>query len=230
MRSQKEMQNKILVVDDVIKNIELLGSVLGRAGYAVSYAMDGAKALEMAFSERFDLILLDVMMPGMDGFEVCRGLKRNPDTEGIPVLFLTAKSEQSDIVRGLEEGAVDYLTKPFNPAELLARVKTHMALQRAKADLERTKAELERNNQDLERLLEENQMALSEIKILRGILPICSSCKKIRDDEGYWTQIESYIQAHSYAEFSHGLCMDCAKKLYPEYADTLEPTDKKRPK
>jgi DNA-binding response OmpR family regulator len=223
------MQNNILVVDDVIKNIELLGSVLGKAGYAVSYAMDGAKALEMAFSERFDLILLDVMMPGMDGYAVCRGLKRNPATEEVPILFLTAKSEESDIVRGLEEGAVDYLTKPFNTAELLARVKTHMALQGAKADLLRSKVALERKNRDLEQLLEENRKALAEIKTLRGILPICSSCKKIRDDEGYWTQIESYIQAHSQAEFSHGLCMDCAKKIYPEYADTLLASGKKGP-
>jgi DNA-binding response OmpR family regulator len=223
------MQNKILVVDDVIKNIQLLGSVLGKEGYAVSYAMDGAKALEMAFTERFDLILLDVMMPGMDGFEVCRGLKRNPETEEIPILFLTAKSEQSDIVRGLQEGAVDYLTKPFNTAELLARVKTHMALQAVKADLLRSKEELERKNRDLERLLAENRKALSEIKTLRGILPICSSCKKIRDDEGYWTQIETYIQTHSQAEFSHGLCLDCVKKIYPQYADTLRTSSKKRP-
>jgi DNA-binding response OmpR family regulator len=223
------MENKILVVDDIIKNIQLLGSILGREGYAVSYATDGAKALEMAASERFDLILLDVMMPEMDGYAVCRGLKRNPETEDVPILFLTAKSEESDIVRGLQEGAVDYLTKPFNTAELLARVKTHMALQSAKADLLRSKAELEERNRDLERLLEENRKALSEIKTLRGILPICSNCKKIRDDEGYWTQIESYIQAHSLAEFSHSLCLECAKKLYPEYADTLSAPNPKPP-
>jgi phosphoserine phosphatase RsbU/P len=211
------MGNKILVVDDILKNIQVLGSVLGQEGYAVSYATNGAKALEMATSELFDLILLDVMMPEMNGYEVCRRLKQIPATVDIPILFLTAKSEQSDIVRGLQEGAVDYLTKPFNTAELLARVKTHMALQKSKADLLQSKAELEEKNQDLERLLIENQKALSEIKTLRGILPICSSCKKIRDDEGYWRHLESYIQAHSLAKFSHSLCMDCAKKLYPDF-------------
>jgi len=211
------MGNKILVVDDIRKNIQLLGSVLGKEGYAVSYATDGAKALEMAASERFDVILLDIMMPEMDGFEVCRRLKQNPETEDATILFLTAKSEQSDIVRGLQEGAVDYLTKPFNTTELLVRVETHMALREAKANLLRSKAELEQKNRDLEVLLKENQKALAEIKTLRGILPICSSCKKIRDDEGYWTQIESYIQARSLAEFSHSLCMDCAKKLYPDF-------------
>ena len=215
------MENKILVVDDIKKNIQLLGSVLGKAGYAVSYATAGAKALEMVAIEPFDLILLDVMMPGMDGFEVCRRLKNDTASADIPVLFLTAKTEQSDIVRGLEEGAVDYLTKPFNTAELLARVKTHMALRQARADLLASKVELEEKNQALERLLEENERALSEIKTLRGILPICSQCKKIRDDEGYWTQIETYIQAHSLAEFSHGLCRDCLKELYPEYADAI---------
>jgi CheY-like chemotaxis protein len=222
------MENKILVVDDIIKNIQLLGSVLSKEGYAVSYATDGAKTLEMAVSEPFDLILLDVMMPEMDGFEVCRQLKLNPVTEGIPILFLTAKSEPDDILRGLQEGAVDYLTKPVNPPELLARVKTHLALQKAKADLQQSKAELERKNHDLEQLLAENQKALAEIKTLRGILPICSSCKKIRDDEGYWTQIETYIQAHSQAEFTHSLCLDCAKKLYPDYADCLSKTDKEQ--
>jgi DNA-binding response OmpR family regulator len=222
------MESKILVVDDIIKNIQLLGSVLGKEGYAVSYATEGAKALEMAVSEPFDLILLDVMMPEMDGFEVCRQLKQHPETEGIPILFLTAKSEQDDIIRGLQEGAVDYLTKPFNPPELLARVKTHLALQKAKADLLRSKTELERKNRDLERLLAENQKALAEIKTLRGILPICSSCKKIRDDEGYWTQIEAYIQEHSSAEFTHSLCLDCARKLYPDYADCLSKASRKQ--
>jgi response regulator RpfG family c-di-GMP phosphodiesterase len=182
----------------------------------------------MAVSEPFDLILLDVMMPEMDGFEVCRQLKQNPETDAIPILFLTAKSEPDDIIRGLQEGAVDYLTKPFNPPELLARVKTHLALQKVKADLLRSKAELERKNRDLERLLTENQKALSEIKTLRGILPICSSCKKIRDDEGYWTQIEAYIQDHSLAEFTHSLCLDCARKLYPDYADCLSKTGQER--
>jgi phosphoserine phosphatase RsbU/P len=215
------MENKILVVDDIIKNIQLLGSVLGKEGYAVSYATDGAKAIEMVASEPFDLILLDVMMPEMDGFEVCRQLKQRPEAKDIPILFLTAKSEPDDIIRGLQEGAVDYLTKPFNPPELLARVKTHVALQQTKTDLLQSKAELERKNRDLEQLLLENQKALSEIKTLRGILPICSSCKKIRDDEGYWTQIEAYIQERSLAEFTHSLCLDCAKELYPDYADRL---------
>lgn len=210
------MNNKILVVDDIKKNIQVLGSVLGKEGYAVSYATDGAKALEMTTADEFDLILLDVMMPGIDGFEVCRILKNDPSTIDIPILFLTAKSEQDDIVRGLQQGAVDYLTKPFNTAELLARVKTQMDLRQAQHTILLRNAELEEKNQRLEQLLEENRKAMAEIKTLRGILPICAQCKKIRNDEGYWTSIESYIVKHSEAEFSHGMCLDCARELYPE--------------
>lgn len=209
--------NKILVVDDIKKNIQLLGSVLGKEGYAVSYATSGAKALEMCAAEDFDLILLDVMMPAMDGFEVCRRLKQNERTGDIPILFLTAKSEPADIVRGLRQGAVDYLTKPFNTAELVARVKTHMDLRRAQAVIWQRNIELKEKNSRLERLLEENRQAMSEIKTLRGILPICASCKSIRNDEGYWTEIESYISQHSEAKFTHGLCLDCAQKLYPSF-------------
>jgi DNA-binding response OmpR family regulator len=210
------MKSKILVVDDIKKNIQVLGSILGKEGYAVSYATDGDKALDMTTTEDFDLILLDVMMPGMDGFEVCRRLKKQPQTQEIPILFLTAKSEQDDIIRGLEHGAVDYLTKPFNTAELIVRVKTQISLRQAQRIILERNAELEKKNEELERLIVENKQAKSEINTLRGILPICSHCKKIRNDKGYWTTIESYISKHSEAEFSHGMCLDCAKKLYPD--------------
>jgi phosphoserine phosphatase RsbU/P len=208
------VKTKILVVDDVKKNIQLLGSILVKDGYAVSYATNGAKALAMIAEENFDIILLDVMMPEMDGFAVCRHLKQDPKNKDIPVLFLTAKSEKDDIVLGFQQGAVDYLTKPFNVAELLARVKTHLALRQAQIVITERNAELEQKNRQLEQLLEENRKSMSEIRILRGILPICSHCKKIRNDEGYWTQLESYIKDHSEAEFTHGICADCAKEHY----------------
>ena len=210
------VKDKILVVDDIIKNIQLLGSLLGEEGYAVSYATSGEKALEMTSSEDFDLILLDIMMPGMNGFEVCQKLKSDDRTRDIPVLFLTAKSEQDDIINGLRYGAVDYLTKPINSAELMARVQTQMALRHARSSLMKRNAQLEEKNEQLQKLLEANQKAMAEIKTLRGILPICSNCKKIRDDEGYWMAIELYISQHSEAEFSHGVCHECAKTLYPD--------------
>lgn len=213
------MANKILVVDDIKHNIQLLGSILGKKGYAVSYATSGAKALAMTDEESFDLILLDVMMPEMDGFTVCRELKLKDHTKDIPILFLTAKSESDDIVDGLRLGAVDYLTKPFNAAELLARVKTQLALREARQLIVERNNQLEEKNRELEKLLEANRKAMSEIKLLQGILPICATCKKIRDKEGRWQHIESYISKRSDAEFSHGICPDCLKKDYPEYAN-----------
>jgi len=208
--------DKILVVDDIIKNIQLLGSLLGKKGYAVSYATSGEKALEMTATEDFDLVLLDIMMPGMNGFEVCQKLKSGTRTQDIPILFLTAKSEQDDIVSGLQYGAVDYLTKPINASELMARVQTQLALRHAQRSLMARNAQLEEKNKQLEQLLEANRKAMAEIKTLRGILPICSNCKKIRDDKGYWMAIELYISQHSEAEFSHGVCKECAATLYPD--------------
>lgn len=208
-------RGKILVVDDVTKNIQLLGNILGTEGYGVSYATDGRKALAMAKEENYDLILLDIMMPEMDGFEVCRNLKQEKKTKDTPILFLTAKNETKDIVDGLSLGAVDYLTKPINKAELIARVHTHIQLRLSQLIIEKKSRELEVKNRELSNLLSQHKKALSEIKILRGILPICSHCKKIRNDSGYWMQIESYIRDHSEADFTHSICQDCREKHYP---------------
>lgn len=210
------MEDKILVVDDISKNIQVLGTILGRQGYAVSYATSGKKAIEMTHSQEFDLILLDVMMPEMDGFEVCRELKNTLRTRDIPIIFLTAKTEQKDINFGLQLGAVDYLTKPVNDVELIARVGTHLSLQRAKKEIEKRNRELEEKNAELARLLEENTRAQDEITTLRGLIPICAQCKKIRDDKGYWNQIETYISERSEAKFTHSICLTCARELYPE--------------
>ncbi|WP_163337696.1 PleD family two-component system response regulator [Desulfopila sp. IMCC35008] len=210
------MEDKILIVDDIDKNIQILGSILGRNGYAVSYATSGRKALEMTFEQKFTLILLDVMMPQMDGFEVCRELKKRKRTRDVPIIFLTAKTEQKDINFGLQLGAVDYLTKPVNDIELIARVKTHTSLQRARKLIERRNRELKEKNRELAQLLAENRKAHSEIKTLRGMIPICSKCKKIRDDKGFWNQIETYISEHSEAQFTHSICLNCARELYPD--------------
>ncbi len=121
---------RVLVVDDTPKNIQLLLTILSRKTYEIHVANNGIQALRKAQMVIPDLILLDVMMPEMDGFETCRQLKSNPDTENIPVIFLTARTETEDIVKGFELGAVDYITKPFNSAELLARVHTHLELKR----------------------------------------------------------------------------------------------------
>ena len=125
---ESKIKQTILVVDDTPENIDLLTEVLD-PHYRTRVATNGEKALKIAFSSTPpDLILLDIMMPGMDGYEVCKSLKENPATHGIPVIFVTAMSEVADEKKGLEMGAVDYIAKPISPAIVLARVKTHLAL------------------------------------------------------------------------------------------------------
>lgn len=174
---------KILAVDDNPTNIKLLESILSN-DYEVLTASNGFEALEICANESIDLLLLDIMMPEIDGYEVCIKLKEGSNTQHIPVIFLTAKTKSSDIIKGFEVGGVDYVVKPFNRVELLARIKIHI-----------------------------------EIKTLRGLLPICASCKNIRDDKGYWKKIETYIEDNSKVKFSHTICVDCTKKLYPELLD-----------
>ncbi len=116
----------VMIVDDTPDNLALLSDTLSEAGYRVLVATDGLSALEQINYLRPDIILLDVMMPGVDGFETCKQLKANPNTAAIPVLFMTALSELDDLLRGFNEGAVDYLVKPIRPPEVLARVESHL--------------------------------------------------------------------------------------------------------
>lgn len=125
----------ILIVDDVTKNIQVVGSTLKDQGYRIAAANNGIKAIEIAQEVEPDLILLDVMMPELDGFETCKRLKSIENTKDIPIIFLTAKVEPEDIIKGFELGAVDYITKPFNLYELKARIKTHIELKVTKDQL-----------------------------------------------------------------------------------------------
>jgi len=131
------MNPRILVVEDAPPNILALTSILKEQGYQVSVATNGRQALDVLDRIRPDLILLDVMMPGMDGFETCKHIKASTNWREIPLIFLTAKNETTDIVRGFELGAVDYVAKPFNAHELLARVHTHLTLDRLHRENER---------------------------------------------------------------------------------------------
>ena len=125
----------ILVVDDVQQNIQVVGTMLREVGYSIMPATSGAAALQRVQKKLPDLILLDLMMPEMDGLEVCRRLKADSLTQQIPVIFLTASNEMEHLVKGFEAGAVDYVTKPFNAPELLARVRTHLELKHARQRL-----------------------------------------------------------------------------------------------
>lgn len=178
------MGNKslVLAVDDKPQNLQFLGKLLSDNGYEVAMAQNGKQALNFVRKDEPDLILLDIMMPEMDGYEVCEHLKADFYTRHIPVIFLTAKTDAQDVVKGLEAGGVDYVTKPFSSAELLARIRTHI-----------------------------------ELKILRGLLPMCSHCKKIRDDKGFWEDVDRYLEAHSQLTFTHGICPNCMDDLYKDY-------------
>ena len=126
--SENEQKQCILIVDDMPDNVHVLGGVL-KSDYEIKVALNGENALKIAMSDaKPDMILLDIMMPEMDGYEVCRRLKSDPITSNIPVIFVTAKNEEADEQKGLELGAVDYITKPISPAIVLSRVRTHLAL------------------------------------------------------------------------------------------------------
>jgi len=192
---------KILIVDDIRENISALAIALESEGFDIRTAAGGEQALQLVHNDSPDLILLDIKMNGMDGFETCLALKKSDATQDIPVIFLTVSKETEAVVRGFTCGGVDYISKPFRQEEVCARVRTHLYLRAL--------------TKEKEKLIVELQEALAKVKTLSGLLPICSSCKKIRDDNGYWNQIETYIRQHSEADFTHGICPTCAKMLYP---------------
>ncbi len=137
------MKMNVLIVDDNQQNLKVLGNVLKEnTDYGLAFAMNGEEALEYISKSVPDMILLDVMMPGIDGFEVCKRLQENEETADVPVIFITAKSEPEDVVRGFRVGGMDYITKPFNEAELLVRINTHMELKRSRDELEQKNREL----------------------------------------------------------------------------------------
>lgn len=189
----KEESPLILVVDDNSENLRLLCGILEEYDYQTVMAKSGKDAIKFLEKELADLVLLDIMMPDEDGLEVCRLLKNSINLKNIPIIFVTARAESDDVVRGFGAGAVDYITKPFNPSELLARVKTHIELKQAR----------------------------EEIKTLRGIIPLCAGCKNIRLPDGSWQILEEYIKQNTEAELSHGLCPDCIRRLYPAFADKI---------
>ena len=236
----------ILVVEDSATQALQLRSLLEESGFDVVVANNGAAAISSMDERVPDLVISDIVMPELDGYELCRRIKADNDLKGVPVLLLTQLSEPEDIVKGLECGADNFLTKPYDPQLLLSRIqyilvnKNIRTQGRAETGIEvffagrrhfinsnriqildllfstyettlRQKRELERVNQEL-------REALNTIDTLHGILPICSHCKKIRNDEGAWTRLEEYIGMHSDVQFSHGICPECLRKHYPEIA------------
>jgi DNA-binding response OmpR family regulator len=129
---EQDENSRILIVDDNVKNLQVLGGFLHNEGYSVEFALDGNSALDWISRNSFDLVLLDIMMPGIDGYEVCRAVKKEEKNKDLPLIFLTAKIDHESVIEGFEAGAVDYITKPFIKDELLARVRTHLEIKKSR--------------------------------------------------------------------------------------------------
>jgi DNA-binding response OmpR family regulator len=191
---------KILIAEDDPVSRRLLQAALIKWGYEVTVTTNGKEAwAALQQPDAPSLLVLDWLMPETDGVEVCRQARQNPALKSAYIILLTSRGSKEDIVEGLQAGADDYVTKPFDHGELRARVQVGsrvVQLQSALADR-----------------VKELEEAIANVKQLQGLLPICSYCKKIRDDGNYWHRVESYIAGHANVRFSHGICPECSGKL-----------------
>ena len=205
---------KILIAEDDPVSSRILQATLLKWGYEVEVTLDGRQAWDVLQRQAApSLAILDIMMPGMDGLEICRRVRQSPSSTPPYLILLTAKSGKEDVVKGIQAGANDYLSKPFHREELRVRVGVgvHMlALQKSLAER-----------------VEELEQALSQVNQLQGMLPICSYCKKIRDDQNYWQKVENYISDHTDVKFSHGICPDCYERVIQEFEEEKQNRDPK---
>jgi sigma-B regulation protein RsbU (phosphoserine phosphatase) len=194
---------RILIAEDDPVTRKVLEAMLIKMGHDVVVTCNGEEAWQAYLDINTPkLAIFDWIMPEMDGLELCRKIRNKPGELPIYIIMLTAKGQKQDIVEGLNNGADDYVTKPFNPDELNARVQAGGRI-----------LELQASLADRIRELED---ALSNIKQLQGLLPICCYCKKIRDDQNYWQQVEGYISLHTEVKFTHSICPECYKKVIQE--------------
>ena len=207
-------KTSILIVEDEIIIAADLENKLKQIGYDVAgIASRGAEAVEMARCRRPRLILMDIQLDGsMDGIETADTIRRRYD---IPVIFLTAHSDHTTLSRAKLTGPFGYILKPFEDRELVTQIELALYKHDTEHQAQKQRELLKAALSEKEAIIAELKEAVDRVHTLSGLLPICSSCKNIRDDKGYWNQIEAYIQAHSKAEFTHSICPDCAKKLYP---------------
>lgn len=194
---------KVLVADDDKMYLSMIRRFLTQWGFEIETAADGLSALKIIDSEAApEIAILDWNMPEMTGPDVCRAVRAQKSDHYVYLLLVTGNTDTGHLIEGLESGADDYIGKPFEPGELFARLKTG----------ERT-VKLHRA---LHNRIQDLQNALKHIKTLQGLLPICSHCRKVRDDKGYWSRLEEYVVQHSDTDFTHGICPDCLKAHYPE--------------
>lgn len=190
---------RVLIAEDDIVSRKVLTTFLEKWGYEVIVVDNGQKAIDILKNDDApNFAILDWMMPEKDGTEVCQWVRQQEKGAFVYIILLTAKTEKDDIVEGLSSGADDYVTKPFNKSELKQRVKAGERLLNLQSQLN-TK-------------IDELEDALKNIKQLQGILPICAWCKKIRDGDEYWQNVEDYISSRSDTDFTHGICPECLEK------------------
>ena len=212
----------ILIVDDSEEIRRLLKKCLKPLDnvqvYTAGSAIQAVQHLPMQGAQngqpQIDLVLMDISMPEMSGTEMCRKMKADDASRDIPIIMVTAHEDQAHLLEAFEAGAMDYITKPMNVVELQARVRSALELKRQVDDRKEAYAQLRRTHLKL-------RDAMTNVKVLSGLLPICSSCKMIRNDAGYWNRIEAYIMQNSEATFTHGICPSCVKNLYPKQAERI---------
>jgi adenylate cyclase len=204
----------ILVVDDLPQNVRLLEAVLSPKGFRVATASSGEEALDVLSQEHPDLVLLDILMPGMDGYEVCRRIRQDPGTAFLPVIMITASGEEQKI-RAIESGADDFVNKPFDQAELLARVRSLVRVKRYHDTIEHQAAELARWNSELEQRVQDQVEQLERVGRLRRFLPAQLADLIISSGD------ESFLNGHR----RDITVVCCDLRGFTSFAETAEPED-----
>ncbi len=213
MKEKKMAKARVLIVEDEAIIAADLKDGLTKMEYEVcGPAKSGEQAVSMALRQKPDVILMDIALAGtVDGISAARKIREKKD---IPIIFLTAFSDDAILEKAKRATPSGYLIKPFQTRELQSTIEVVLH-----------KADIERGLRDDNRQL---TAALADARTLSNIYPICASCKRIRDKDGAWMQVESYFRKHAGAEFSHGICPECRPKLYPELEDNGKRREQRR--
>ena len=229
-------KQNILIIDDDPNIRKTLSDILRGKGYKLFTAKDGAEGLAFLEKETINLVLIDLGLPDMPGLEILNSI--NSCHPSVQAIILTGNASLDSAIEATNKGAFSYLQKPYDMDQLILHIRRALETQEAQAIIIRHSTELERINTELNRtnveltkeiaerkraeeekevLILELRDALSKIKTLSGLLPICAHCKKIRNDKGQWERMEIYIRDRSEADFTHGICPDCAKKFFADF-------------
>ena len=207
-----KLEISILYVEDEQVTRSAVARMLKRRVLTVYEAENGGEGLDLYKQYRPDIVISDIKMPVLDGMEMSKEIKSLDKNSRI--ILTTAHSDAGILINSIEVGIDKYLMKPLDMAALFSSVEKC-------AENIMLEKKIQQQSKEKDELIAKLQDALDNVKKLSGLLPICASCKKIRDDKGYWQQIEGYIREHSEAQFSHGLCPDCVKKLYPNLIQNI---------